>query len=125
MKLSDNVFGMQVAFFFAENSEISILDLATEVKGLFRAMFPNDPQMFLLPDDAPKDIPRCIFQKSDGSAKLSFGLARMDFNAGLKEATPWKNNFEIVIYALAQICKNKNIDVTRIGLVVQTFADKE
>ena len=103
MDLSNDVFGMQVAFFFDEGSNISILDFAGEIKELYKAMFPDDPQILPLPSDAPPEVPRCIFQKEDASARLSFSQVRMDFNAGLKDGRGWKNNYETIIYTFVLI----------------------
>ena len=125
MDLSNDVFGMQVAFFFDEGSNISILDFAGEIKELYKAMFPDDPQILPLPSDAPPEVPRCIFQKEDASARLSFSQVRMDFNAGLKDGRGWKNNYETIIYTFVQICKKFNVSVRRIGLVIQASTDTQ
>lgn len=125
MDLSNGVFGMQVAFFFEEGSDFSILDFAGEIKELYKAMFPDDPQILPLPADAPPEVPQCIFQKKDGSARLSFSQIRIDFNAGLKTGIGWKNNYETIIYTFVQICKKFNVSVRRIGLVIQTSADTQ
>ena len=125
MSVSKTVFGVQVAFFFADGSNISILKIASAIQEVFKAMFPTDPQILPLPQDAPPEVPRCIFQKPDGSATLTVSLIRMDFNAGIKADASWKNFHEVVAYAFMKICRELNITVKRIGLIIQANAAQE
>ena len=78
MSMPKKVFGIQVAFFFTEESNISILKIAAAIQEAFKAMFPTEPQILPLPQDAPPEVPRCIFQKPDGSATLTVSPIRMD-----------------------------------------------
>lgn len=125
MDVSKNVFGVQLAFFFSDNSEISILKLASKIQEAYKAMFPIDPQILPLPNDAPPEVPRCIFQNPDGSASLTFSSERLDFKAGIKANASWKNFQEVVAYALLQIFNSSGIGIRRIGLIVQASVENK
>jgi hypothetical protein len=123
MDLSNQVFTIQFAIFFEDKAEISMLKFASIIQGVFSAMFTKEPQMLPLPEDAPLEIPRCIFEKEDKSASLAISLNRMDFKAGLKDGALWRNNVEVIAYTLIQVCESLNVGIKRLGLVIQTKTD--
>lgn len=124
MNIENNVFYLQVAFFFPQNTNFSIVKFAGIIQEEFQAMFKNEPTIMPLPDDAPKEIPRCVF-KNDSGAELSFGMSRMDFKTTIKDAELWKNNMEVMAYIFSKLCRNFEIGIERIGCVVQANPNKE
>lgn len=125
MGLIDRINRVHIAVFFDEGTTVSSLDLATAIRKSFITVFPEEPQLIPLPVEAPKEVPRCIFQKKDGDASITFGLSRLDYDAGIKEKTDWKNHIEIVAYSFMAICQAVGIQVARIGFVIQTSMDEE
>lgn len=123
MERDKNVIRVHVAVFFEDAPDV--LKLALVVKEIFSTMFPNEPQIIPLPPDAPADAPRCIFQNTEGSANLTFSLSRMDLDNSLIVGSPWKNHIEVIELAFISICKNCNIRIKRLGIVVQTLIDDE
>lgn len=123
MDLEKNVTKIHIAVFFNENPDA--FKLAFALKETFSTMFPNGPQMIPLPPDAPEDAPRCVFQNEAGSANLNFSLSRMDMDNSLKVEAPWRNHIEIVEMAFVAICKQCNIGIKRLGIVVQSLIDDE
>lgn len=125
MELDKNVVKVHVAVFFKDNSDIPVLKLATAIKELFATMFPQDPQILPVPLDAPVDAPRCIFQKEDGSANITFSFSRIDFDGSLKAGSPWRSHIELIEYLFLALCKACNIKIKRLGIVVQAIIDDE
>ncbi|GEM_PF-3673882 len=125
MGLMDKINRVHIAVFFDEETKISSLDLASAIRKAFITVFPDEPQMIPLPVEAPKEVPRCIFQKKDGDASITFGLSRMDYDAGIKENTDWKNHIEVVAYSFMLICKGMGIQIARVGFVTQARMDEE
>lgn len=124
MNVENNVFYLQVAFFFPSNANFSIVKFAGIIQEEFQAMFKNEPTIMPLPDDAPKEIPRCVF-KNDNGAELSFGMSRMDFKTTIKEAESWKNSMEVMAYNFSKLCRTFRIGIDRIGCVVQANPNRE
>ena len=62
MGLMDKINRVHIAVFFDEETKISSLDLASAIRKAFITVFPDEPQMIPLPVEAPKEVPRCIFQ---------------------------------------------------------------
>lgn len=125
MKLCEKVIGVQVAVFFDDNVTIDIFRLAADIRDEYKSLFINMPQTIPLPEDAPREVPRCIFQKPDQSAALTISLARMDYKAGLKQGVDWKNHMGVVVASFIRICELNKISIGRIGLIVETQGDEE
>lgn len=125
MELASRVLGVQIAVFFEDNITIDIFRLAADIKDEYKSLFPNLPQTIPLPEEAPRDVPRCIFQKADQSASLTISLARMDYKASIKQGVNWKNHMGVVITSFIRICQLRGIPIGRIGLVVETQGDIE
>lgn len=123
MELEKNVIKVHIAVFFNENPDAFKLALA--LRETFSTMFPNGPQMIPLPPEAPADAPRCVFQNEVGSANLTFGLSRMDLDNSLNAGSPWRNHVEVIEMAFVSICKACNIEIKRLGIVVQSRIEEE
>lgn len=123
MDLEKNVVKVHIAVFF--NDSPDVLKLAFSLRETFSIMFPNGPQIIPLPSDAPIDAPRCVFQNETGSANLNFGLSRMDLDNSLKIGAPWKSHIQVIEMAFIDICKQCNIGIKRLGIVVQSLIDDE
>ena len=125
MNIENNVFFIQVAFFFSQNSNISIVKMAGQMQEEFQTVFSNDPEILSLPNNAPSEIPRCIFKNGNGANELSFGLARMDYKGNVFDSKLWKNDMERIAYKFVRLCQKFRITVDRVGFVVQTNPKKE
>lgn len=121
--LENNIFSIKVALFFDDGCKFKALKLATEIQEIYSVMFPDDPQIFQLPDDAPPEIPRCIFSKSNGSATLTFNNVRLDFNGIIKDGSLWRDNMGNILNSLVYICNKINIKLKRVGLIIETKMD--
>lgn len=123
--LEKNIFAIQVSIFFDPNSSISTLNLAQSIQEEYRVMFPNEPQIMPIPFDAPREIPRCIFAKENGSASLTFSLERLDFKGIIKDGSLWRINILTLLNSLTGICKKHGIIIKRIGVVVDSKTYEE
>ena len=123
-ELDKNIFAMHMAVFFEDGTEVPVLKFATKLQEEFRIMFPKEPEIVPLPDDAPKEIPRCTF-RNDRNATVTLALNRMDFNGGFKIGTDWKNHINAILLNFIKICASFDIKVVRIGVVVQALCNDD
>lgn len=124
MDISERGINIQIALFFEENADIPIVKFAGSLQDEYRVMFEKEPQIIPLPPEAPKEAPRCIFEKEGGAARLTFSLSRIDFFASLKDGKGWKNYIEVIIYTLLKVCEKFSIRIARIGIIVESPIDK-
>ena len=121
-ELDKNVFAIHMALFFADGVEVPVLKIALKLQEEFKIMFPSEPNIMPLPIDAPKEIPRCTFRNENG-ASITVALSRMDFDAGIKVNTDWKNHISAVLLNFMRICETLDIRIIRAGVVVQALGD--
>lgn len=124
MDLEKKIIKVHVAAFFNDGAEVPIMKMMMTIKELFANMFPQDPQILPLPSETPAEAPRCIFQKQDKTANLSFSLVRIDFDGSFKEGGPWKNHIEVIAYTFISLCITLGVGVKRLGVVVQALTDE-
>ncbi|MGN0352378.1 MAG: hypothetical protein ACI4ES_12060 [Roseburia sp.] len=117
-ELDKNVFAMHMALFFEDQTEVPVLKVALKLQEEFKILFPSEPEIVPIPIDAPKEIPRCTF-RNDRNASMTLALNRIDFDGGFKVGNDWKNNITIILLNFLKICKQFDIKVNRIGVIVQ------
>ena len=60
--LGVNLYKIQMMYFFKENSDFKAFELIVRLYHQFKDIFINsEPQSLPIPDDAPDDVPRCIW----------------------------------------------------------------
>lgn len=122
--LDKNIFNLHMALFFNEDTVFPVLNVALKLQEDFRMMFPNEPEIVPLPIDAPKEIPRCIFRNEKDSS-ITVSQCRIDFDAGIKVNTDWRNHIQVVLLNFLRMCEMFDIRVERVGVVVQAYGNDD
>lgn len=115
-----NIYKVQMAYFFTEKSEIRAFGLISSLYNQLKDVFKTEPQSIPIPDDAPTDVPRCVW--NDINTSLIFNKLRLDFSFNI----PSRNNWEQLLVTFNDKI-NKAFDeceviIDRVGLVTELMS---
>ena len=83
-----NIYKVQMAYFFREKSEIRAFGLISSLYNQLKDVFKTEPQSIPIPDDAPADVPRCVW--NDINTSLTFNKLRLDFSFNIPSKYNWE-----------------------------------
>ena len=78
-----NIYKVQMAYFFKEKSEIRAFGLISSLYNQLKDVFKTEPQSIPIPDDAPADVPRCVW--NDINTSLTFNLQGISATDKMKQ----------------------------------------
>lgn len=83
-----NIYKVQMAYFFREKSTIRTFELISSLYTQFKNIFKTEPQSLPIPDEAPMDLPRCVW--NDINTSLAFNKVRLDFTFNIPSKLNWE-----------------------------------
>ena len=110
-----------MAYFFQEKSEIRAFGLISSLYNQLKDVFKTEPQSIPIPDDAPADVPRCVW--NDINTSLTFNKLRLDFSFNVPSKYNWEqllHGFNDKITKAFDGCEEVTID--RVGLVSELMS---
>ena len=110
-----NIYKVQMAYFFQEKSEIRAFGLISSLYNQLKDVFKTEPQSIPIPDDAPADVPRCVW--NDINTSLTFNKLRLDFSFNVPSKL---HGFNDKITKAFDGCEEVTID--RVGLVSELMS---
>ncbi|EOS79442.1 hypothetical protein C817_02690 [Dorea sp. 5-2] len=78
-----NIYKVQMTYFFKEKSEIRAFGLISSLYNQLKDVFKTEPQSIPIPDDAPADVPRCVW--NDINTSLTFNLQGISATDKMKQ----------------------------------------
>lgn len=115
-----NIYKVQMAYFFKEKSEIRAFGLISSLYNQLKDVFKTEPQSIPIPDDAPVDVPRCVW--NDINTSLTFNKLRLDFSFNI----PSKYNWEELLVAfndkITKAFDGCEVIIDRVGLVSELMS---
>lgn len=115
-----NIYKVQMAYFFKEKSEIRAFGLISSLYNQLKDVFKTEPQSIPIPDDAPADVPRCIW--NDINTSLTFNKLRLDFSFNI----PSKYNWEQLLHGfndkITKAFDGCEVIIDRVGLVSELMS---
>lgn len=121
-ELNNNVCGLQTSYFFKPGSKFKTFSMANMFFANFSKDFDCEPQIMSIPEDAPVDIPRFIWDNNIISITISY--SRLDLRISKTIGAEWKAIIKDFTDRINVILKENEIEVQRLGLVIETcFAD--
>ncbi len=121
MKSSNvNIYKVQMTYFFREKSEIRAFGLISSLYNQLKDSFKTEPQSIPIPDDAPLDVPRCVW--NDINFSLTFSKIRLDFTFNVPSRDNWENLFSKFNEKIVQAFDECNVTVDRVGLVSEMMS---
>ena len=109
-----------MAYFFKEKSEIRAFGLISSLYNQLKDVFKTEPQSIPIPDDAPADVPRCVW--NDVNTSLTFNKLRLDFSFNIPSKYNWE---ELLVAFNAKITKafdGCEVIIDRVGLVSELMS---
>ncbi len=115
-----NIYKVQMAYFFKEKSEIRAFGLISSLYNQLKDVFRTEPQSIPIPDDAPGDVPRCVW--NDVNTSLTFSKIRLNFTFNIPSKFNWQELFvkfnEKIMFAIEEC----DIVIDRVGLVAEIMS---
>ena len=115
-----NIYKVQMAYFFKEKSEIRAFGLISSLYNQLKDVFRTEPQSIPIPDDAPADVPRCVW--NDINTSLTFNKLRLDFSFNV----PSKHNWEQLLHEfndkITKAFDGCEVTIDRVGLVSELMS---
>ena len=109
-----------MAYFFKEKSEIRAFGLISSLYNQLKDVFRTEPQSIPIPDDAPADVPRCVW--NDINTSLTFNKLRLDFSFNV----PSKHNWEQLLHGfndkITKAFDGCEVTIDRVGLVSELMS---
>lgn len=121
MKSPDvNIYKVQMAYFFREKSEIRAFGLISSLYDQLKDVFTTEPQSIPIPEDAPEDVPRCVW--NDVNTSLTFSKIRLDFTFNIPSKLNWKELFVAFNEKIVLAINKCGIKIDRVGLVAEVMS---
>lgn len=110
-----NIYKVQMVYFFKENSEFKAFGLISSLYQQLKHVFTTEPQSLPLPNNAPKDVPRCIW--NGVNTNLTFSMNRLEFSFNIPTKFQWKDLFYSFNQILSKSLTDSKITIDRVGTI--------
>lgn len=116
-----NIYKIQMAYFFKEESEFRAFGLISSLYARLNDVFKTEPQSLPIPDNAPLDVPRCIW--SDVNTSLTFNKMRLDFTFNIPSKFSWELLLNDFNGRIMPAIEEQKILIDRVGLVAELTSE--
>lgn len=115
-----NIYKVQMAYFFKEKSEIRAFGLISSLYDQLKDVFKTEPQSLPIPNDAPADVPRCVW--NDINTSLTFNMLRLDFSFNIPSKYDWEQLFVMFNDKITKALDGCDVIIDRVGLVSEIMS---
>lgn len=115
-----NIYKVQMAYFFREKSEIRAFGLISSLYNQLKDVFKTEPQSIPIPDDAPDDVPRCVW--NDVNTSLTFNKLRLDFSFNIPSRFNWEQLLVRFNDKITNAFDECDVIIDRVGLVSELMS---
>lgn len=115
-----NIYKVQMAYFFKEKSEIRAFGLISSLYNQLKDVFKTEPQSIPIPDDAPADVPRCVW--NDINTSLTFNKLRLDFSFNIPSKYNWEQLLHEFNDKITKAFDECEVTIDRVGLVSELMS---
>lgn len=115
-----NIYKVQMAYFFREKSEIRAFGLISSLYNQLKDVFKTEPQSIPIPDDAPDDVPRCVW--NDVNTTLTFNKLRLDFSFNIPSRFNWEHLLVRFNDKITNAFDECDVIIDRVGLVSELMS---
>ncbi len=115
-----NIYKVQMAYFFREKSEIRAFGLISSLYNQLKDVFKTEPQSIPIPDDAPDDVPRCVW--NDVNTTLTFNKLRLDFSFNIPSRFNWEQLLVRFNDKITNAFDECDVIIDRVGLVSELMS---
>lgn len=114
------IYKVQMAYFFREKSEIRAFGLISSLYNQLKDVFKTEPQSIPIPDDAPDDVPRCVW--NDVNTSLTFNKLRLDFSFNIPSRFNWEQLLVRFNDKITNAFDECDVIIDRVGLVSELMS---
>ena len=115
-----NIYKVQMTYFFKAKSEIRSFGLISSLYNQLKDVFKTEPQSIPIPDDAPADVPRCVW--NDINTSLTFNKLRFDFSFNIPSRFYWEQLFVMYNDKITKAFEGCDVIIDRVGLVSELMS---
>lgn len=115
-----NIYKVQMVYFFREKSEIRAFGLISSLYNQLKDVFKTEPQSIPIPDDAPADVPRCVW--NDINTSLTFNKLRLDFSFNIPSKYNWEQLLHEFNDKITKAFDGCEVIIDRVGLVSELMS---
>ena len=115
-----NIYKVQMAYFFREKSEIRAFGLISSLYNQLKDVFKTEPQSIPIPDDAPDDVPRCVW--NDVNTSLTFNKLRLEFSFNIPSRFNWEQLLVRFNDKITNAFDECDVIIDRVGLVSELMS---
>lgn len=115
-----NIYKVQMVYFFREKSEIRAFGLISSLYNQLKDVFKTEPQSIPIPDDAPDDVPRCVW--NDVNTSLTFNKLRLDFSFNIPSRFNWEQLLVRFNDKITNAFDECDVIIDRVGLVSELMS---
>lgn len=115
-----NIYKVQMVYFFKENSEIRAFGLISSLYNQLKDVFKTEPQSIPIPDNAPADVPRCVW--NDINTSLTFNKLRLDFSFNIPTKYNWEQLLDEFNNKITEAFDECEVTVDRVGLISELMS---
>lgn len=109
-----------MAYFFKEKSEMRAFGLISSLYNQLKDVFKTEPQSIPIPDDAPADVPRCVW--NDINTSLTFNKLRLDFSFNIPSKYNWEQLLHEFNDKITKAFDGCEVIIDRVGLVSELMS---
>lgn len=116
------IYKEQIVFFFKEGSSFKAFELSMALYNQLKDVFKNnEPTVLSVPNDAPADVPRCIW--NDYNTKLSYSLQSLNLTIDIPSTHSWVNLVSELTLLISNAFSQCELCIDRIGVVIEANSD--
>lgn len=115
-----NIYKVQMVYFFREKNVIRTFGLISSLYTQFKDIFKTEPQSLPIPEDAPTDIPRCVW--NDVNTSLTFSKERLNFTFNIPSKFNWEQLLDEFNNKIMVAIDEQEIIIDRVGLVSELMS---
>lgn len=118
--LDVNVYKVQMAYFFSDKNEIRSFKLISCLYSQLQDVFRTEPQSIPIPEDAPGEVPRCVW--NDVNTSLTFNKLRLDFSFNVPTKYNWENLFAQFNAKITTSLEECEVVIDRVGMISEVMS---
>ena len=118
------VFKEQIVFFFKEGSIFKTYELSMALYNQLKDVLKNsEPTVIPVPNEAPADVPRCIW--NDYNTKLSYSFKSLNLTIDIPSTHNWADLVSELTALISTAFSQCELFIDRIGVVIEANADSD
>ena len=114
----------QMVFFFKKDAKFSSFELSTALyKSMKKDLKHSEPVVLPIPDDAPEEMPRVIW--NDENIKLSFSRQALTISVDIPTGYSWDERTRDISTKVSEALKEIEVAIDRVGIIAEANTEED